>query len=232
MTTILQLLAENKGRGHFAVENKSNTEATIYLHDVIVSDSFFGGISALDFARALAGISTPKINLRINCPGGCVFAARAMVQAMREHPAAIHAYVDGLAASAASFLVVAADKSYISEGASLMIHRSNTLAAGDARELTKIAGLLSQVDQTIISDYARKTGKPPEEIAALMDAGTYYFGSEAIDAGFVDALAETAPKPAVAWNLAAYEKIPEHPTAKVDLARHQRQLNFVNALAA
>ena len=231
MNRILQLLDENKGRGSFIVENKTSAEANIYLHDIIVSDSFLGGISAKDFALALSNISTPLINLRINCPGGDVFAARAMVQAMREHPSEIHAYIDGIAASAATFLVVASDKSYISEGASLMIHRAHTLTAGDARDLLKMSELLQQVDKTIIDDYARKTGKPAEKIASLMDATTYFFGKEAVDAGFVDAFSEVSTKNTLAWNLAAYTKSPDQQADKVDLSMHHRRLQLAIAMA-
>lgn len=203
MYKLRNLLALNKGRGFFKAES-STEEATVYLYDTISSDAYWGGVSALDFAKTLASISAPVIHLRINSPGGDVFAARAMVQAMKDHSSKVIAHVDGLAASAATFLVVAADESVISNGAGFMIHNAWTIAAGNAKDLTETATLLSRVDKTIVTEYANKTGLSQEEIANLMDAETYYFGGEAVDAGFVDSIAEAMPKNQINWDLSAY----------------------------
>lgn len=108
--TLLQL---NKGKGSFHVENKTEAEATIYLYDAIVSDDIWGGVSAVNFVKELNALSNPVIHLRINSPGGDVFAARAMSQAIKEHKSKIIAHVDGMAASAATFPVIAADESVI-----------------------------------------------------------------------------------------------------------------------
>lgn len=204
---LIKLLALNKGKGFFKAETAAD-EATLYLYDVIVSDDYWGGVSALSFAKQLAAITAPVIHLRINSPGGDVFAARAMVQAMKDHSSQIIAHVDGMAASAATFLVMSADQSMISEGAGFMIHNAWTIAFGNANDLQQAADLLRRVDNTIANDYAAKTGKSVEDIAALMDAETYYFGQEAVDNGFVDQMAETAPKNAIKWDMSAYKNAP------------------------
>lgn len=85
-------------------------ESTLYLYDVIVSDDYWGGISAEKFVKELNALDAPTIHLRINSPGGEVFAARAIEAAIRNHPARIVAHVDGYAASAASFVAVACDE--------------------------------------------------------------------------------------------------------------------------
>ena len=51
-------------------------ESTLYLYDVIVSDDYWGGISAEKFVKELNALDAPTIHLRINSPGGEVFAAR------------------------------------------------------------------------------------------------------------------------------------------------------------
>lgn len=71
-------------------------EATLYLYDVIVSDDYWGGISAEKFVKELNALDAPTIHLRINSPGGEVFAARAIEAAIRNHPARIVAHVDGV----------------------------------------------------------------------------------------------------------------------------------------
>ena len=207
MTPLLKLLALNKGRGFFRAEATAE-EATIYVYDVIVSDAFWGGITALDFIKELAKITAPVIHLRINSPGGDVFAARAMVQVMKEHPSQIIAHVDGYAASAATFLVVAADKSQISDGAMFMIHNAWTIAMGSAKDFADMANLLERTDQTIANDYMAKTGQTEQQIKDWMAAETYFFGQEAIDAGFIDGMNEALPKNKIQWDLSAYAKAP------------------------
>lgn len=244
---LIRLLALNKGKGFFKVE-ASAEEATIYLYDAIVSDAFFGGVSALDFVKSLAAITAPVIHLRIDSPGGDVFAARSMVQAMKEHPSKIIAHVDGHAASAATFAVIAADESVISAGALFMIHNAWTIAAGNAKDFTDMATLLSRVDQTLVNDYVAKSGQTEEQIKAWMDAETTFIGKEAVDAGFVTATAETAPKNRIEWDLSAYAKAPpmhaniepetlpeptpEPTTAPIDLSNHYRRLAIVEKTAA
>lgn len=247
MSPLLKLLALNQGRGFFKAEYTAE-EATIYLYDVIVSDAFWGGITALDFTKQLASITAPVIHLRINSPGGDVFAARAMAQAMKDHPSKIIAHIDGYAASAATFTVIAADESVIGDGAMFMIHNAWTITGGTAKDFNEMASLLSRTDQTLANDYMAKSGQTEEQIKAWMDAETYFFGQEAVDAGFVTAIAEAAPKNKIDWDLSAYtkappmqakaepEKIPEpiqEPKPEpFDLSNHYRRWAIVERTAA
>lgn len=242
MIQLIKLLASNKGKGFFKAESAADT-ATIYLYDAIVSGSYWGGVSALDFIKELAAITAPNIELRINCPGGDVFAARAMAQAMKEHPSKITAHVDGYAASAATFLVIAADASVIGDGAMFMIHNAWTMAAGNAKDFSDMAALLSRTDQTIVNDYTAKSGATEEQVKAWMDAETYFYGQEAVDAGFIDGLAGVTPKNVINWDLSAYAKAPNNktdpapepiiePEPAPDLSNHYRRLALMEKIAA
>ena len=228
---LLKLLAQNKGKGYFKNEVSGDT-ATLYVYDAISSDSYWGGITALDFAKELAAISAPNINLRINSPGGDVFSARAMAQAIKEHPSQITAYVDGYAASAATFLVIAADQSVISDGAMFMIHNAWTMAAGNASDFAAMADLLARTDQTLVNDYMAKTGQTEQQIKDWMAAETYWYGQEAVDAGFVTALATTTPKNAIDWDLSAYAKAPVNEPDNTDqlIQQNQNRLRVLQAL--
>ena len=205
---LIKLLALNKGKGYLKAEANSLGEATLYLYDAIVSDSYWGGVTALDFIKELSAITAPIIHLRINCPGGDVFAARAMTQAIKEHSSKIIAHIDGYAASAATFLAIAADESVISEGGMFMIHNAWTIAGGNAKDFTDMANLLSRTDQTLCNEYIAKTNQTEQQIKDWMDAETYFFGQEAVDAGFIDSVADIAPKNNINWDLSAYQKAP------------------------
>lgn len=208
MKPLLQLLADNRGLGFFKSE-QSAEEATIYIYDAIVSEDFWGGVSAQSFVKELAGLTAPVIHLRINSPGGDVFAARAMEQAIREHSSKIIAHIDGYAASAASYLALSADEVLIAEGGFFMIHKAWTVAFGNSEDLMDTAALLEKVDASLVGTYARETGQDAEQIAAWMADETWFNAEEAVQYGFADSIAEAAPKAKAAWNLAAYAHAPK-----------------------
>jgi ATP-dependent Clp protease protease subunit len=204
---LLNLIRDNMNQPRSFEIKASDDQVTIYLYDAI--DPWWG-VSAESFVQQLSAITAPTINLRINSPGGDVFEARAIVTAIRQHPANVIAHVDGVAASAASYVALAADEVEISEGAFFMIHKAWTMEIGDADDLRKTAGLLDQVDDSIANDYAARTGKPKDELLALMTAETWLTASEAKDMGFADRVAATAgTENSKRWNLSAYANAPK-----------------------
>ena len=207
MKHLLKLLADNRGRGEFRAE-QTGDEATLYLYDTIVSDDYFGGVSAIGFAKALAAITAPVIHLRINSPGGDVFAARAMEQAIREHGSKVIAHIDGYAASAASYVALAADEVVIAAGGFYMIHKAWTMAWGNADDLLSTAALLEKIDDALIATYAKETGQSVDQITEWLKAETWFNAEEAVANGFADRVAEDAPAAQGAWNLSAYAKAP------------------------
>ncbi len=203
MNKLLKLLNDNRGIGLFKAET-SGSEATLYLYDAIVTDAYWGGVSALDFVRELHALQVDTIHLRINSPGGEVFAGQAMAQAVREHPANIIAHVDGYAASAASWLALACDEVVISEGGYFMIHKAMTIAWGNADEFRKQVDLLDKIDATLVAGYVKETGQEEQQIADWMAAETWFNAEESVKYGFADAIAAPAAKNLKQWNLTAW----------------------------
>lgn len=212
MNKLLALYARNRhvaGRG-FQVRAAQEDEATVYLYDAIVADQmeaeWWGGVDPLSFARTLSAITAPVVHLRVNSPGGSVFAARAMEQVLREHPARIIAHVDGLAASAASFLILAADEVEIASGALIMIHKGWALTMGNADDHRAMTALLDKLDGTLADTYAAETGQERARILEWMTAETWFTAQEAVDHGFADRIAVEpgADTQALAWDLSVY----------------------------
>lgn len=209
MNQLMRILADNRGAGHFNIVKNSDSEATIYIYDAIVTDPYWGGIGAADFVRQLNELQVGTIHLRINSPGGEIFAAQAMCQAIREHAATVIAHVDGYAASAASWLALSCDQVLISEGGYFMIHKAMTIAWGNADEFRKQVDLLDKLDATLVASYVTETGQEAEKIADWMAAETWFNAEESVQYGFADAIAGAAPKNVKRWNMAAYEKAPQ-----------------------
>lgn len=210
MNNLIKLLGSNAKRGSFKAEAN-----TIYIYDVIVGNDleaeWFGGVAPKPFIDALKGM-TGDVHLRINSPGGDVFGATAMAQAMREYKnGQIIAHVDGVAASAASVLAITAGQTVMAPGALMMIHNAWTISAGDRHDFLETAALLEKIDGMLAQAYATKSGGKADAFAKLMDAETWFTPEEAVAAGLASSIAEATPgaQPSASWDLSAFAKAPK-----------------------
>lgn len=220
MTKLLQLLSDNRhhsfrGKGApLIVKNDAGVgnEVTLYLYDAIMSDrlsaEFWGGVCAQDLVPEIATIQADVIHLRINSPGGDVFAARAIGTALKQHKAQVIAHIDGLAASAATDIACACDQVEIAAGAMYMIHNAWTFAMGNRNDLLATAALLEKVDAQLAAQYQAFSNRDLAQIITWMDAETWFTAEEAVAQGFATRLASTKASSS-AWNLSAYSHAPQ-----------------------
>lgn len=191
----------------YSIVNAAADTAEVFVYDAIGA---YWGIDAEAFVKDFAGIKASNITLRINSPGGSVFDGMAMYNAIKAHPAKVTAVIDGLSASIASVIMLAADEVKAGTGAMVMVHNAWGVAGGNATEMREIAALLEKVDGQLNSIYVAKTGKTPEEIAALMDAETWFTAEEAVSAGLVDSLVDAPTTNAKAhFDLSVFKNTPQ-----------------------
>ena len=158
--------------------------AELLLYDVIGRDWWSGeGVTAKDFREALKPHKGKPINLRINSPGGSVFEASAIMSALDDHKGRVEVDVDGVAASAASFLMMAADHIRVASNALVMIHEPMSGVMGRAEDMRHEAELLDKVKGQIIDAYGRHSKAGPEQLAAWMAEEKWFTGREAVEAG-------------------------------------------------
>lgn len=166
------------------VKAAADGSTEILLYDEIG----YWGVTAKDFAGVLAGITSPSITVRINSPGGDVFDGLAMYNSLKSHPAAINTVVEGLAASAASFIMLAGDTVTMAENSLVMIHKAWAMGIGNADDMTALSRVLGKIDGQIASMYSAKNGKSAEDNLAAMAAETWMTSAEAKDFGLVDSV--------------------------------------------
>lgn len=169
----------------FEVRNAAGTADGQSATDVLIYDEIGGsfGTNAADFAEAIAEIDTDVINLRINSPGGSVRDALGIHSSLLHHPAFVHTFIDGIAASAATVVALAGDQITVMPGGQMMVHDAAILADGNAAELAKMVTFLERQSDNIASMYAGKAGGTVEEWRAIMQAETWMYGQEAVDMG-------------------------------------------------
>lgn len=128
------------------------------------------------------------IELWINCYGGDVWAAMAMYSELQKYEEETTAFVTGLSASAATILMLGCEKVIASIGSQFMFHNAQTEADGDYHDMYIAADQLKSANDGISAVYAKKTGKPYDEIKNLMERTTWFSAQEALDFGFVDTI--------------------------------------------
>ena len=192
-------------------QTQSDQEATLYVYDVI--DDWWG-IDAESFVKEVNSLNVNTLHVRINSPGGDVFTARAMQTALSQHPANVVVHVDGLAASAATFLAMAASEVRISTGAFFMIHKGWSFCMGNSDDMIQQSKLLDTIDQTICDDYSKRTGMSPDQVMTMMTEETWLDAEQAVSHGFADVLCELVEDESTAQNrcfdLSAYQNAPEN----------------------
>lgn len=154
----------------------------------------FGMIGGYDndsteFVKAVHAITAKNIDLHVNSIGGLVWDAMGMYEALKSHPATVTARVDGMAASAASFLIQAADLRIMATGSRGMVHDAQVVAVGSPAEVREAADLGDAVSDDIASIYAERAGGKPASWRAAMTATTWYSAQEMVDAGLADRVA-------------------------------------------
>lgn len=173
-------------RAELAGESDGTT-AKLYLYDVIDSWGGDWGVSAKEFNAALAEIGdVSQINLHVNSPGGECYEGIAILNALRRHPATVTAIVDGLAASAASFIAAGADQVVMARNSEMMIHDAWGIALGPAADMHAAGDRLDKISNNIASVYAAKAGGTDQSWRDFMLAETWYSAEEAVAVGLAD----------------------------------------------
>lgn len=145
------------------------------------------GVTAAKFIKDFKAIKGDEVVLNVNSPGGALFDGLAIYTAMAASGKKITAKVTGLAASAASLIVMAAQKIQMPKNTHLMIHKAGNIAMGNADDMRAMAEVLDSLDKSIAATYAARTGKSEDDIKALLDKGdTWMSADEAKAAGFAD----------------------------------------------
>lgn len=173
--------------------------AQIHLYGAI--GGYWGGIDAQELVPTIRDLDVDTLNVFINSPGGDVYDGIAIRNALRQHSARIVVTIDGLAASAASFIACAGDEVVMGENAEIMIHEAWSIALGNAEDMRTAAADLDRISDNIASMYAAKAGGDADAWRALMKAETWYSADEAVAAGLADRLDSDTADDAEASNL-------------------------------
>lgn len=181
-------------------EASADAPAELTIYGRIGGGGWFSeGISAADVNALLKEAGPGPLNVRINSGGGDVFDGVAIHTLLARHPGVVTCYVDGLAASAASFIMLAGDHIVSARNAFIMIHDAMTFTYGNGNTHRDAGELLDKVSVNIADMYTERAGEDVEHWRNLMtvngEDGSWFTGQEALAAGLVDELTSSKEDP-------------------------------------
>lgn len=159
----------------------------VYLYGVVGWD-----ITAKGLIDELKGAEYDALQVHINSGGGDVIEGNAIYNVIKGFKGAKTAIIDGMAGSAASYIMLACDTIKAHENAYIFIHNPWVeWASGNSKDLDKVSEELKKCEQTLVEAYIAKSGKTEEEVRAAMDAETLFTATEAKEFGLVDEVLES-----------------------------------------
>ena len=162
---------------------------TILIDGVIGWDVFNSTIR-----KSLEDADGDEVMIEISSPGGFVYEGLSIFNSIRDYSRnknSVTVKLTGLAASMASYIAMAGDRVISEDNAIFMIHNAWGGVIGDYREMKKAATEIEKLTDLLANAYSKKTGKDKKKIRKLMDDESFYYGEEALKAGFVDEMIDS-----------------------------------------
>ena len=176
--------------GSMTIKNQTDSSADLFFYGDIVSETWqsewyeddMAPGDVKEFLDQLDG--TENINIHINSGGGSVFGGIAIYNMLRRNNAHKTVYVDALAASIASVIMMAGDEIVMPKNATVMIHKPSAsyfFTTKNADDLRKDAESLDTCQEAIMQTYMTKAKVDKEEIEQKVNDETWLTGEEAAE---------------------------------------------------
>lgn len=159
-------------------------DVKLYLHGTVGAS--WDGFDFEKVQNAMQGVAGQTIEVHLNSYGGDMFEGIAIKNYLMQRPEKVRIVIDGVAASAASVVAMAGDEILMPKDTQLMIHNPWTWAAGNAKELRKVADDLDKAESSIRQSYLDRFVGTVEELQTLLDEETYLTAEEAVALGLAD----------------------------------------------
>mgnify|MGYP001381307840 CR=1 FL=1 len=164
-------------------KNEMRKDDNVITLSGVIDSGWYGDISAEDVRKLLDGVEG-DVTIKLNSPGGSAFEGIEIYNTLKDFPNKVTVEVTALAASAATFLCMAADEVVMCTGSQMMIHNAWTFTSGNADQLISIANDLRTIDNSIKEIYSERTGLDIATIEGYMQNERLWSAEETIEKGF------------------------------------------------
>ena len=142
-----------------------------------------------DWVAELDGVE--PITVKIHSEGGSVHEGFAIHDALANYPGEKNFVVESMAFSIASLIPMSGNKVTISPNGYMMLHNPYISMEGNSDDLTKTAALLSQLKETMVAAYSKRSGLDADTVRGIMQNETFINADDAVKLGFADAITES-----------------------------------------
>ncbi len=153
-----------------------------------------GEVSAAWVRAELPSNGTDAIRVSMHSEGGSVFEGFAIYDVFTKYAGPKTIAIESTAFSISSFIAMAFDEIEMSPNAYFMLHNPRIGIEGDDDELAQSAAMIADLKTNMVNAYARRTGKPVEEIQAVLKAETYFNAADAVAFGLADRITQVPIK--------------------------------------
>ncbi len=190
-------------RQTLAFDAADSGEVEIYCYGDIVDSYWFydpthpplGYVTQDAVKEALDQAAGKPILLRIHSSGGDMMTASTIRSMLMSYPGKVTCQIDGLCASAATYIATAGSKVQMQDSAFFMIHDPWTITIGNVEDHRVTISMLKELKKGIVEAYMAKSTLEQTQIEKLMADETWMSAQTALESGFVD---EIISKPATA----------------------------------
>jgi len=131
-------------------------------------------------------IDPPTLKLLINSGGGSITAGISSMDTILRCKVPVHTYVDGFAASAATFLSVVGEKRFISRNSYMLIHQLSGNFWGKYSEFEDEKQNLDLMMKTIKDVYKKYTKLPMKKLDEILKHDLMWDANTCLKYGLVD----------------------------------------------
>ncbi len=161
---------------------------TMYLSGIVGYE-----ITADNIRSQINEGSKEKLQVIVNSPGGFIIDAFEIYNIFSSYKGEVEFIINGMAASAMSYIIMSGDKISAFKNSIFMAHRAQSIGIGDADEIQREADIARAMDNVLSEAYSKKMKKPKEEILAEMKNEIWLIGWEYLtNAGIIDNVIDSA----------------------------------------
>jgi len=177
---------------YYSVQNKTEQSADILIYGMIGDSWYQESVTARQFVADLKALEKdfPRINVRINSPGGSVFDGLPIFNALKNSTSDIHTYNDGLCASMAGLVLLAGKTVHTANNALLMLHSPMSGCQGNAADIQQVLDMLDKVQESLIACITTRKGTTTDDIKSkYFDYKDHWLNADEAQAeGFIDVI--------------------------------------------
>jgi len=134
------------------------------------------------------GCRAIPIHLHIHSPGGSLFAGLSIYDTIKSCKSTVHTYVDGSAASAATLLVVAGKKRFMSKNSFMLVHQQQLEWAGKLDDFMDEVENQKELTETLTKIYLDETDISEEQLKDIMSHELWLNSKKCLELGLIDSI--------------------------------------------